>query len=124
MRHQRSVQALTSLSESCHTERRKSGVNSPASHEREGLAGDLGGGGSQPSHESACVIRPLNQWKVGPAWPDLATPPGLGNSGLGVQQPDSISSTQRRQEEPSQLLSLKCTSVSWGMEQSKFGIMP
>lgn len=25
-------------------------------------------GGSQSGHESACVIRPLNQWKVGPVW--------------------------------------------------------
>lgn len=30
--------------------------------------------GVQPSGESACVIRPLNQWKAsGPIWPDPAT---------------------------------------------------
>lgn len=42
-----------------------------------------GEGGSQSGHESACVIRPLNQWKVGPAWPDPVTPLGLRNSQPG-----------------------------------------
>lgn len=44
------------------------------------------GGGGQCGGESACVIRPLNQWKVGRSGPD---PDGTGDSRLGLQTTES-----------------------------------
>ena len=43
-----------------------------------------GGGGGQSGRESACVIRPLNQWKVGPVWTWPGHPRGPRNPGLGA----------------------------------------
>lgn len=62
----------------------------PVSGEQSG-----GGGGGQSGRESACVIRPLNQWKVGPVWTWPGHPPRAEEPRAGsTPQPDHTPAAQ------------------------------